>query len=287
MYKINKLTLKDSSYPKKLAEIPSSPRTLFYISDDWSKLLKKPAIAIVGSRKMSGYGRAVTEEFVRGLSQAGVVIVSGLALGIDSVAHKEALENREKTIAVLPCGLDSIYPATHHSLAQRIIKQGGALVSEYPPGMPPQRQNFIARNRIVSGLADAVLITEAAEKSGTLHTANFALEQGRDVFAIPGNITSYLSRGTNNLIKAGATPVTNPKDVLQILGLDADTQQATPVASNKEERIILELLLSGVTDADRLLIESDLDPSVFNQTLTMLEISGKVKPLGGGQWTLS
>lgn len=287
MYKINKLTLKDSSYPKKLAEIPSSPRTLFYISDDWSKLLKKPAIAIVGSRKMSGYGRAVTEEFVRGLSQAGVVIVSGLALGIDSVAHKEALENREKTIAVLPCGLDSIYPATHHSLAQRIIEQGGALVSEYPPGISPQRQNFIARNRIVSGLADAVLITEAAEKSGTLHTANFALEQGRDVFAIPGNITSYLSRGTNNLIKAGATPVTNPKDVLQILGLDADTQQATPVASNKEERIILELLLSGVTDADRLLIESDLDPSVFNQTLTMLEISGKVKPLGGGQWTLS
>lgn len=287
MYKINKLTLKDSSYPKKLAEIPSSPRTLFYISDDWSKLLKKPAIAIVGSRKMSGYGRAVTEEFVRGLSQAGVVIVSGLALGIDSVAHKEALENRGKTIAVLPCGLDSIYPATHHSLAQRIIKQGGALVSEYPPGMPPQRQNFIARNRIVSGLADAVLITEAAEKSGTLHTANFALEQGRDVFAVPGNITSYLSRGTNGLIKAGATPVTNPKDVLQILGLDADTQQATPVASNKEERIILELLLSGVTDADRLLIESDLDPSVFNQTLTMLEISGKVKPLGGGQWTLS
>lgn len=287
MYKINKLTLKDSSYPKKLAEIPSSPRTLFYISDDWSKLLKKPAIAIVGSRKMSGYGRAVTEEFVRGLSQAGVVIVSGLALGIDSVAHKEALENRGKTIAVLPCGLDSIYPATHHSLAQRIIEQGGALVSEYPPGISPQRQNFIARNRIVSGLADAVLITEAAEKSGTLHTANFALEQGRDVFAIPGNITSYLSRGTNNLIKAGATPVTNPKDVLQILGLDADTQQATPVASNKEERIILELLLSGVTDADRLLIESDLDPSVFNQTLTMLEISGKVKPLGGGQWTLS
>lgn len=284
--KVKKLTFRDPYYPEKLRQIPSAPKTLFILSHH-DTLDGQPALAIVGSRKMSAYGQHVTNEFAGRLAHLGAIIVSGLALGIDSVAHKAALGAGGITIAVLPCGLDTIYPSTHRQLAHDIIQAGGALVSEYSAGTPPLRQHFIARNRIVSGLSDGVLITEAAEKSGTLHTANFALEQGKDVFAVPGNITSYLSRGTNSLIKAGATPVTTPDDIIGNLGISEGAEKRLPNAENKQEYLLLEQLKLGINDADELLAITGLQPAVFNQTLTMLEITGKIKPIGNNKWTLS
>jgi DNA processing protein len=245
-----------------------------------------PMLSVVGSRKVSPYGRQVTSQLVREVGQHGVVIISGLALGVDGLAHQAALEVGAKTIAVLPSGIDKIYPATHTQLARDILRQGGAIISEYPDGTEGFKGNFIARNRLVSGLAQAVLITEAAEKSGTLHTANFALEQGKTVLAVPGNITSPLSAGTNNLIKAGATPVTSATDILQALGLTDYEQQLALLPANEQEALILAALQQGTTDAAELLTATQLDTIRFNQTLTMLELTGKIRPLGGGHWSL-
>lgn len=285
--KVNKLTLTSTDYPETLREIASAPKEL-YILGNLSLLLNKPRIAVVGSRKVTVYGRQVTQQLAGEAARRGIVIVSGLALGVDGLAHQAALENGGKTIAVLPSGLDKIYPATHHQLAKRILEKGGVLITEYPSGTEPFKTNFIARNRIVSGISDGVLITEAAEKSGTLHTANFALEQGRTVMAVPGNINSPLSQGTNNLIKAGATAVTDVRDIFYALNLPYGTELATDIiGANQEETIILELLTAGVTEMAELLKRSDLEPAIFNQTLTMLEINGKARPLGAGHWGLS
>ena len=285
--RIRKLTIKSPEFPEVLLQIPDFPKQLFLLGDNLAGLMEKPRVAIVGSRRVSPYGKAVTAKLAGELARQGVVIVSGLALGVDAVAHSAALEAEGKTIAVMACGLDRIYPATNRNLAKRILEQGGALVSEYPEATEARRENFIARNRIVSGLCDGVLITEAAEKSGTLHTANFALEQGREVMAVPGNITSSLSAGTNNLIKAGATPVTEAKDVLRAINIEStEPAQQELIAANEEEHIILSLLKEGVLEGDLLLLQSKMDPALFSQTLTMLEISGKIKPIGNGHWTL-
>ncbi len=281
---VKKLTLKSTLIPSALSEIPIAPKELYY-RGTLNGLTDAPRVAIVGSRKATSYGRAVTAKLARELAEHGVVIISGLALGIDSIAHQAALEVNGNTVAVMPCGLDRVYPASHASLARKILAQGGALISEYPEGTAPLPHQFIARNRIISGLSDAVLITEAAINSGSLHTANFALEQGRTVFAVPGNITSANSAGTNNLIKSGAIPVTTVEDVVTNLGLDAKTRQAA-LPTNAEEAILLQLLTEGVSDATLLLAQSELDPAVFNQTLTMLEITGKIRPLGAGHWGL-
>jgi DNA processing protein len=286
--KIKKLTPRDSAYPDKLRHIPQPPKQFFYLAQNIEPLWERPAVAIVGSRKVSAYGRQVTQKLAGELARLGVVIVSGLALGVDGLAHQAALEAGGLTIAVMPCGLNRIYPAAHHSLAKQILLRGGALVSEYPTDNEPRDFQFVARNRIVSGLARGVLITEAAEKSGSLHTANFALEQGREVFAVPGNITSMLSVGTNNLIKVGATPVTSIEDVLNVLGLEAAHRPPAKIlAANEEEHRVLTLLADGVSEADALLKQSKLAPIIFNQTLTMLEISGKVRAAGNGNWTLN
>lgn len=252
-----------------------------------NELLEKPCITIIGSRKVSAYGREVTLGLAGELAKAGVVIISGLALGVDSLAHKAALDAGGLTIAVLPTGLDKIYPATHRDLARQILQQGGALVTEYPEGTNVYKTNFIARNRIASGLGDALLITEAAEKSGTLHTANFALEQGRPVLAVPGNITSPTSAGTNNLIKTGATPVTSVQDVFYALGIEQTAQQKEPPkSSDPNEQILIDLLFADVNDGTELLEQSGLELRVFNQTLTMLEIRGRIRPLGNNRWSL-
>jgi DNA processing protein len=175
---------------------------------------------------------------------------------------------------------------TNRNLALQILKQGGAIISEYPEGMPALRQNFIARNRLVSGLCDGLLITEATELSGSLHTANFALEQGKVVMAVPGNITSGNSAGTNNLIKTGAVPVTGIRDVLAALNLESETTNVSVMGANAEEAIILELMKRGTTDINELQHGSELAPELFSQTMTMLEITGKVRPLGSAQWGL-
>lgn len=267
-----------------LRAIPQPPKQLYYLGTEPATLLKRPTIAIVGSRKATPYGKAVTTQLATALANAGAVIVSGLALGVDSAAQQAAVEAGRPVIAVLPSGLDAVYPATHRPLARKILETGGCLISEYAEGMPPLPPQFVARNRIISGLSRAVIITEAAAKSGSLHTAQFALEQGRDVLAVPGNITSPTSAGTNQLIKLGATPLLSADGALTSFGLQSAAANQL-MASNAEEAVLLELLAKGITDGDELLIHSKLEPIAFNQTLSMLEIHGKIRSLGNRQWS--
>jgi len=285
--KIHKITPKDNAYPERLHNIASPPKILFYVGAPLDQLAERPVIAIVGSRNISPYGRRVTIDLARALAERDITIVSGLAMGVDAIAHHAVVEAEGKAIAILPSGLDRIYPASNHALAKQILSTRGTLLSEYPEGTEPFKQNFVARNRIIAGLANAVLITEAAEKSGSLHTANFALEQGKEVLAVPGNITSPLSVGTNNLIKSGAVPVTRVEDILFALNIAAEKLPKREVAAaNKEEQIVLKLLTAGVSDGTELLTQSALGTALFNQTLTMMEITGKIKAVGNGKWIL-
>ncbi len=290
----NLLAIRPSSpnYPRKLRELTDAPEKLYIKTStgQWEDLINRPAVAVIGSRKLTNYGLGVTEKLVAKLVARGIVIVSGLALGIDAVAHKTAVECGGQTIAVLPSGVNHIYPGSHAGLANRILQTGGALASEYSPDEKVAfKSNFIARNRIIAGLADALLIPEAAKKSGSLHTANFGLDLGKDIFAVPGPINSPASEGCNNLIKAGAIMVTDVSDILQALHINSNNSHSNPVeiiASTQEEQIIINLIISGITDADELLQKSNLAVQEFNTSLSMLEISGYIKPLGGNNWTL-
>ncbi len=285
---INKLTFSSIGFPEVLRNIPDPPEQLYHTGSPLSELLNKPCVTIVGSRRVSAYGRQVTTKLAGQLAEQGIVIISGLALGVDGLAHRAALEAGGLAIGVLPGPLDNIVPATHRRLAMAVLDKGGALVSEYPPGIPPQKRNFVARNRLMAGLSPVLVITEAGEKSGSLHTARFALEQGRTVLAVPGNITSWGSAGTNNLIKTGATPITTAKDIFYALGLKATHGKPAAIKGRTEhEQTVLNLLTRGLSDGDQLLDHSGLNVSQFNQALTMLEISGKVRALGGNQWGIA
>ncbi|MES2971942.1 MAG: DNA-processing protein DprA [Patescibacteria group bacterium] len=283
---VTKITQNSPDFPEKLKNIPSPPR-LLYVLGDLEPLRHKTVVSIVGSRAVSPYGRQITSRLATEIAKQDLAIVSGLALGIDAIAHQAAVDIGSYTVAVLPCGLDRFYPGTNHNLAEQILKQGGAIISEYPEATEPYKLNFIERNRLVSGLCDGLLITEASQRSGTLHTANFALEQGKTVMAVPGNITSPTSAGTNNLIKTGAVPVTGIDDILHALDLNRQTSMTMVIAANSEEAAILDLMKQGVTDGSDLLSGSKLKAEVFNQTLTMLEMSGKIRPLGAGHWGIS
>lgn len=285
---VNTLTLEDSDFPETLKQLPQPPQQLYWAGQPPSSWISKPRLAVVGSRKMSPYGRQVTERLVAQLAQAGAVIISGLAFGIDSIAHSSALKVSGQTVAVLPGPIDEIYPAAHRQLASDIVAQKGTLVSEYPSGTPIYKHSFIARNRIIGALADALLITEAAINSGSLHTARFALEQGKTVLAVPGNITSETSAGVNNLIKSGAIPVTHVSDILFILGITPLEQQGFGgyKLSDSEHKIV-ELISGGVTDQDELSRQSGLAAAQTSAALTMLELNGVIKPVGGGQWLLA
>lgn len=274
-----------SEIPDRLKQIPSPPKQLF-VEGDLAKILEQPSVAIVGSRKVSAYGRDVTAKLARELAEQGIVIISGLALGIDSIAQQAALEAGGHVVAVLPTPLDNISPRSHRQLARQIVEQGGALVSEYASGDEIFKGNFVARNRLIAGLADVTLIPEAALKSGSLHTARFALNAGRDVLAVPGPITSPTSEGTNNLIKRGATPVTSTDDVFFALGIRMQDNTALVQGDNPAEQKIIDLLRSGITDGAELQIESGLQIANFGQHLTMLEINGKIRSLGANQWSL-
>ena len=288
MVKVNKLTLSSKEYPEQLKHIPDPPRELYFVGEVSALSADRMHVAVVGSRKPTTYGREVAHQLVTPLANYGLPIVSGLALGVDALAHRAALQAGGPTIAVLPCGLDNIYPRSHYQLAQQILAQGGALVSEYPPGTPPVKRNFIARNRIVTGLSKAVLIVEAAQKSGTLHTARFALEQGRSVMAVPGNINAPQSQGTNRLITQGARCITESSDILDELGVHtAPQQQRIPLGANAEESRLIELLAEGITDGKDLLKASKLDVTTFNQALTMLEITGKIRANGADSWSIT
>lgn len=280
--KFDKITLNSPAYPALLKEIADPPKRLYVRG----KLkTDRPMVAIVGSRKVTNYGRAVTEQLAGELAAAGAGIISGLALGVDAIAHRAALEAGGYTLAVLAGGTDHISPATNRGLGEQILKCGGGIISEYSAGTPPLRHHFPIRNRIVAGLSHAVIITEAREKSGALITATLALEQNREVMAVPGNITSPMSAGTNNLIKSGAAAITRSADVLAALGLENDGSRQRPLMT-KEESAIYTLLEDGINDGEELQNRSGLGTAEFNQTITMMEISGKVRNLGGGQWVI-
>ncbi len=283
--KINRTSPEKQKYLQRVSTIDKVPKSLYFIGKLPETEVK--SVAIVGSRKPTPYGREVAERLAYDLAKSGIIIVSGLALGIDGIAHRAALEAKGMTIAVLANGLDAIYPSSHRDLAKKIIENGGALISEYAPGTPALPHQFLERNRIVSGLADAVVVVEAATRSGTLSTAAHALSQGREVFAVPGNITSPLSAGCNNLIKQGATPVTGSEDILEIIAPQQEIAQTRlTLGDTPEEVVILQLLQNGVRDGEEVLIKSGLEAITFNQTLTMLEIKGQIKALGANQWTL-
>lgn len=281
---IQVVSFKDPGYPVLLSEIYDPPALLYYKG----KLPEKEEIcfSVVGSRACTPYGRRATEEIVFDLASEGLVIVSGLALGIDSIAHKTALEAKGKTIAVLGNGLDIIYPYSHKNLAKEIVEKEGAIISEFPLGMPPLKQNFPQRNRIIAGLSQGVLVIEAAETSGALITAHFALEENREVFALPGSIYNPNSVGTNNLIKMGAHPLTSATDIFLELNIHKKLKKRKKEIKleRKEEEILLSLLKSEPVHIDKLVEESKLDIAVVNSSLITLEIKGLVKNIGGGQY---
>lgn len=282
-----KITSNQEQYPKSLNRLHKPPNVLYIKTTDWGELIKRPMLAIVGSRRPSPYGRAVCSEIAKELAKRGVVIVSGLALGTDSIAHKAALDCGGRTIAVLPAGLNKIYPASHVGLATHITDSGGALISTFAPDEKIAfKGNFIARNRIIAGLSKAILIPEAAEGSGSLHTAQFGLEVGAEIMAIPGQINNPISRGSNNLIKSGALMVTKISDVLEFFELGNETSQSYN-ATNQAEESLLSLISQGVHDGDTLQLSSKLAVEQYNQTITMLEINGQIKPGGGNTWYLS
>lgn len=212
---IKEIKLSDSDYPKLLTHTSSPPSSLFVVGD--SRILNKRAVTVIGSRKMSEYGKRMTEKFVRGLVDQGLVIVSGLARGIDGMAHRSCLKYGGKTVAVLGHGLDRIYPAEHRGLAKQIVVSGGCLVTEFPYGYQIEKRNFILRNRIMAGLSSGTLVVEGAKKSGTKVTATMAADYSREVFCVPGPVESSLSEGPAELIQDGAKLVTSVEDILEEL----------------------------------------------------------------------
>lgn len=283
--KINKVVKNHKRYPGYLREIAAPPKQLYYLGEPPESYL--PAVAIVGARKITRYGQDTTYKLAFDLAKQRVAIISGLALGVDGVAHRGALDAGGRTIAVIASGLDEITPPSHRNLAIEILKKHGTILSEYEAGTPALKQNFIARNRIISALSDMVIITESAESGGSLATARFALEQNKLVGAVPGNITSSQSVGTNNLIRSGATPVTCAQDVLDMLGIQTSEKAREEVfGDTKEEQTIIDIIKTGVTELDKIQMQSGLDPATFSQTITMLEISRKIRPLGAAHWTL-
>lgn len=285
MIKINKATPEKHKYLAPLSTLSKPPKNMFFIGS--LPEVRHPTVAIVGTRKPSTYGQEVTHRLAYDLAKYGAIIVSGLALGTDGIAHRGALDAGGITLAVLANSVDSIYPKSHQALGQQIIQRGGAILSEYEPPTSPRNFQFLARNRIISGLSDAIIITEAAIRSGTLSTATHALEQGRELFVVPGNITSPLSAGCNALLKQGAHPITCAEDVLETIAPKLLTiQPALPLGNTPEEMNIIQLLQSGVRDGDELQALSTLDASLFSQTITMMELQGAIRALGGNQWTL-
>lgn len=283
---IFQINLSDYDYLRDLPHIPDPPKKLFIRGKLPAKRVK--TVAIVGTRKPSAYGREIATKIASECAKNGIVVVSGLALGIDSIAHRAAIDSGGKTIAVLANGVDKIYPRSHEDLGQKILQTNGAILSEYPNNTPARPWQFLARNRIVSSLADAVVIIEAASRSGTLSTANHALDQGKEIFAVPGNITSPLSAGCNQLIKNGANPLTSVEDLLDFLIPNRFEKQTQLFKGDtSEENVILEFLSkNGTTSSDTIIKQTKLSASEFNQAITMLELKGLALNNGGEKWSL-
>ena len=285
-HRVNALICEDPRYPSRLKEIYDYPAVLYVKGSLPAE--DESCLAIVGTRRPTVYGRQVTEEVVTDMARSSIPIISGLARGIDSVAHRSALDAGGKTVAVFGSGLDIVYPAENARLAQAIIDHG-ALVSEYPLGVKPKAENFPLRNRIMSGLSLGVLVVEAGERSGALITAQQAIEQDREVFAIPGSILSPASQGTNRLIQEGAKLVRNYADILQELNLTIVVQQAeikefSP--ANEVESAILKQLSSEPSHIDEVCRRSGLTMPEVSSTLAMLELKGIARQVGNMNYVL-
>ena len=277
----------DNAYPSRLKEIYDYPPILYVKGkllpeDEW-------CLAVVGTRRATVYGRQVTEEIIADLARNQITVASGLARGIDTVAHQSALEAGGRTIAVSACGLDIIYPSENTALAKRITEHG-ALISEYPLGTRPKPEHFPRRNRILSGMSLGVLVTEAGESSGALITADLALEQNRDVLAVPGSILSPASRGTNHLIQEGAKLVQNCQDILEELNLRAVSQQLEfkgIIPTSDMELLIMKQLSAEPAHIDDICANSSLPVSTISSTLAMMELKGLVKSVGSMKYILA
>jgi DNA processing protein len=274
-----RLTRSDRLFPDRLRAIFDPPKALYTRGAGEPEVLGLRAVAVVGARSCSPYGAQVARMLGRELASAGLVVVSGLARGIDGEAHRGALESSGLTVAVLGCGIDRDYPASNAELSRR-IEENGLVVSEYEPGVEPAPWRFPARNRIIAGLTEAVVVVEARERSGALITADFALDEGRDVFAVPGEITSSLSAGTNALLKLGAAPLTKADDVLEVLGLERPTA-GEAVEVSPEAAQLLELVRDGPAGADELTARGVLEPGAVSVALTELELAGLVAAADG------
>jgi DNA processing protein len=279
---IKTINIKDKNYPRLLKKIKDAPEVLYYRGEI---LPNENCFAIVGTRRYSSYGKQVALEITGDLAEAGLIIVSGLAPGIDTFSHTAAVERKKRTIAVLGTGLDekSIYPQSNLKLARKILETGGCLISEYPPGTPGSQFTFPNRNRIISGLSLGVLVVEAKQKSGALITANYAFSQNRKVFAIPGPIYSSNSKGCHYLIKQGAKLVENANDILKelnLLELPKLTSPGLVWGENEEESLILEVLKEEALDIDKIIEKTKLSAQKVASTLAILEIKGKVRNLG-------
>jgi DNA processing protein len=274
------LSRTDSGFPRRLASIHDPPPGLFLRGSADPAVLSRPSVAVVGARACSDYGAHVARLVARELAAAGVVVVSGLARGIDGWAHRGCLEGGDATVAVLGCGIDRDYPRAHASLAAEIAASG-LLVSEYPPGMTPAPWRFPARNRIVAGLALATVVVEARERSGALITADLALEEGREVLSVPGEITSALSAGANALLRLGATPVTSSADVLEAIGIDPPEPGPDDASPGAAAQAALAALAAGASTADQVVRATGLEPGTAAAALVELELAGLVESRAG------
>ncbi len=278
---IRVMTWEDEDYPRRLKEIDQPPPVLYLrgslaMEDEWS-------VAVVGTRKVSAYGRSVAEELAGFLGRNRVTVVSGLARGVDTLAHESALKAGGRTLAILGSGVDRIYPHENRALADRMV-QNGAVISDYPPGTPPDSVNFPPRNRIISGLSLATVVVEAGETSGALITARFATDQGRDVFAVPGGIHAPQSKGTNMLIQQGARPLLRMEELLECLNLEliAEHRVARNVLpADRNEAAILNAVCDEPRHVDEIQIQSGLPIDQVSATLTIMELKGMVRHVGG------
>jgi DNA processing protein len=285
---VSLLTWDTPDYPSYLREIPNPPPVLYVQgeilpSDQW-------AVAVVGTRRLTTYGRQMTQDLVRGLVNNNVTVVSGLARGIDAIAHQTAIEAGGRTIAVLGSGLDCVYPAENRKLIPPLLAGQGAVISEYALGTQPEAKNFPPRNRVISGLSLGVIVVEAGERSGALITADFALEQNREVMAVPGNATSPASRGPNRLIQEGAKLITCVEDVLEELNLQMvleHTAVQLALPETAEEAALLAELSRQPIHIDALCRATGLPSSLVSSTLTMMELKGMVQQVGGMNYALT
>lgn len=292
---VKSLSMESSAYPRLLKEIPNPPSKI-YVMGELPR--NRPSVAIVGTRKATVEGRELARKWARQLATSGAVVVSGLAMGIDAAAHEGALEAGGITVAVLACGLDSIYPRQNEKLAKRILESGGAIISEYPEGTPSYPGQFLARNRIVSGLSAAVIVVEAPERSGSLATARLAAEQGREVFVAPGSVNNFNYRGSHKLIRDGARLAGSVEDILE--DLDIKIQNSNFKNQNGPEQIASQFNRAGnsklkITDTNQLVIYrtfqnageslsidkvielTKLEPQTVNQAMAFLTIAGIIK----------